>query len=55
MSDDQQRRRFEDAARELDCDLDEEAFDRALGRIATAPVSDDEPPAPPKKGEKPDA
>ena len=47
--------KFREAARDLECDLDEEAFDRALGKIAKAPVSDDEPPAPPKKGEKPDA
>lgn len=30
--------KFRDAARELECDLDEEAFDRALGKIAKAPL-----------------
>ena len=55
MVDTEQSKKFKDAARDLDCDLDEKAFDRALGKIAKAPVSDDEPPAPPKKGETPDA
>ena len=34
--------KFREAARDLDCDLDEEAFDRALGRIAKAPPPDEE-------------
>jgi len=33
--------KFRDAARGLDCDLDEETFDRALGRIAKAPADKD--------------
>jgi hypothetical protein len=34
---DEQRRAFVKAARELGCDESEEAFDRALGKIAKAP------------------
>lgn len=46
-----QRQRFEDAARELGCDDDENAFDAKLGKLARAKV---EPaPKPPKKERKP--
>ena len=40
MSNDQQADKFREAARDLDCDLDEEAFDRALGRVARADITD---------------
>lgn len=38
MSEDKsQSDKFRDLARELECDESEEAFDEALGRVATAP------------------
>lgn len=42
-----QSQKFKDAARELGCDESEEAFDRALKRIATSPPQ-------PKGGKKAD-
>jgi hypothetical protein len=36
-SDTDQHERFKELARELGCDEDEEAFDRALGQIIQAP------------------
>ena len=41
--------RFREAARELETDDREEAFDAALKRIAVAPPKDDPVPEPPKK------
>lgn len=37
MSKQSQVDKFKDLARELECDESEEAFDEALGQIATAP------------------
>ena len=42
-SPEQQAEKFKRLARELECDESEEAFDEALGRVATAP--------PPPKGD----
>ena len=35
--DKEQTKRFKEAARELGCDEDPEAFDRALGKVASSP------------------
>ena len=43
-----QRKRFEDLARELECDDDEARFDAKLRRVATTPKPKDEKPADPK-------
>ncbi|WOI53707.1 hypothetical protein [Parvularcula sp. LCG005] len=41
MSQKKQADRFSEAARELECDESEEAFDRAMKRIAKAPPKTD--------------
>lgn len=44
-----QFKRFEEAARELGCSEDEEAFDKALKKVASAPPSEGAEKTKPKK------